>query len=201
MKIYPDPELPDIEVEWYDGDCRDGTGDVKLTLSGLDDTTLREEVTVACSSVKATFTDVPRERYRLEGALLDASGEEFNRSETELDLRNGIDEHTSLYFGGFSNYRVAWTFDMGATCESLGVDAVQIEFAVDDLPVYGGSWPCRLSPSFGNAPDGIYSVTALALSGMTTVAVSPALPDVAIDFESFVNLGTFVLTPCGAECP
>jgi hypothetical protein len=202
MKIYPDPELPDVEVEWYDIDCRDGEGDVALTLIGVDDTTLRNQLTVPCSDLKATFKDVARQRYMLEGSLLDDTGVEFNRSpQMEIDLRNGIDEIAYLYFGGFSNFRIEWTFDMGATCGSLAVDGIQIEFATEGQALYHAGTYCQGTPHFGSAPDGIYTVTVRATANGTTVAVSPELPDVLIDFDTFSDLGTVVLTPCGGDCP
>jgi hypothetical protein len=202
MKIYPDPELPDIEVEWYDGDCSEDGGNVLLVLNGVDDATVHEEVTAACSSIKTTLVDVPRQRYKLQGSLLDAQGVEYNRSETEIDLRNGIDEHAYLYFGGFSNFRVEWTFDMGASCESVNAAYVQVEFAMDGQTFFGSSGPCYATPMFGNGPDGTYSVSLVAATDEgTTVAISPELPDVTLSFDTVTDLGTLLLTPCGAECP
>jgi hypothetical protein len=201
MKIYPDPELPDVEVEWYEGDCFDGAGDIVLTLSGVDDTTVHEQVTVACSAVKATFKDVARQRYKLEGSLLDNAGEEFNHVAAELDLRNGVDEHTDLYFGGASNFRVAWTFDMGASCASLGALSVEVEFAIEGQPFFNaGAW-CGDSRLLANAPDGTYTVILRAWGQEAPVAASPELPDVTIGSGSITNAGTVVLTPCGADCP
>jgi hypothetical protein len=203
MKIYPDPELPDIEVEWYEGDCRDGSGNVSLTLTGIDDATQTQHQTVACSALKTTFKDVARERYKLEGALLADTGEEFNRSPPfDLDLRNGIDEHTSIFFGGFANFRIAWTFDMGATCASLGATDIRIDFAMEGETFFTSGTYCDGSPYFGNGPDGLYTVRVRAqtIDG-AVVAASPEIPDVMIDFETITNLGSVVLTPCSDDCP
>jgi hypothetical protein len=108
----------------------------------------------------------------------------------------------SLYFGGFENVRVAWAFDMGATCESLAADAVVIEFTNASFPEpFGFTAPCELPVFFTSVPDGLYTVVARALSGSTPVAVSLPSPEVVITFESFTNVGTLVMTPCGTSCP
>jgi hypothetical protein len=202
MKIYPDPELPDIEVEWYDGDCGETPTDMVLTLTGVDDTTVKLQTSAACSTTKATFKDVPRQRYKLQGSLFDDTGEELNRAQAEIDLRNGIDEHADLWFGSISNFRVDWTFDMDATCASLGVDFVQVEFSVDGEPRYGQGAPCPFRPLSGGAPKGVYTLRAYARDYEGTIlAVSPEVPDLMFDFDTVTDVGTLVLTPCGDDCP
>lgn len=202
MKIYPDPELPDIEVRWFEGDCRDGTGDVALALIGLDSPTFRADLTVPCADMKATFADVARERFRLEGSLRGMTGEEFSNAVVDLDLRNGFDERAELYFGGFSNVRVAWTFDMDATCASLAADFVEILFSSPSFAdPLGWGEPCERSPALVSMPDGVYTVVARARTEQAIVAVSPPSAEVAITFDSFTDVGTLVMTPCGAACP
>src|ERR1051325_8713627 len=71
MRIYPDPDLPDVEVSWTKDDCAPGTGDVVVSLVGVDTPSYRSDVTVACNTLKTTYNDVARERYRVEGQLLD----------------------------------------------------------------------------------------------------------------------------------
>jgi hypothetical protein len=202
MKIYPDPELPDIDVEWYDGDCSIDNSSILLALTSVEDPAVHFERTVACSDVKSTFKDVPRHRYKLRGALLDDNGDEFNSYDEELDLRNGIDETAYMYFGGFgSNFRVAWTFDMGATCASLGADGVQIDFTIAGEIFYAIGTSCEETPYVTSVTNGTYSVIVRAIAGTETLAASAEIPDVTIGFDSLTNLGTVVLTPCGAACP
>lgn len=202
MKIYPDPELPDIEVTWFESDCREGADVVALSLIGFDDTSFRSDVTVACSDAKKTFADVARERYRFEAELRSATGEMLSSYNEDLDLRNGLDRELSLYFGGFENVRVAWTFDMGAMCASLAVDNVMIEFTdASFAEPFAFAAPCELAVLFTSVPDGIYTVVARAVSGGSTVAVSLPSPAVSISFESFTDIGTLVMTPCGSSCP
>lgn len=202
MRIYPDSELPDVEVEWFDTDCREGTGDVALSLIGIDDLAFREDLVVPCSDTKAVFADVARERYGLEGALRSATGEMLVTDQREIDLRTGLDERVELYFGGFSNARVAWTFDMGASCASLAVDTIVFEFSSSVFPEPAVFQTfCGLSQYFVSLPDGVYTVVARAVTNMTTVAVSPASPEVTVSFDAFSDFGTLVLSPCGSSCP
>jgi hypothetical protein len=105
MKIYPDPELPDIDVEWSEPDCDDGAVDVALSLIGVDDPALRQEQTIPCADLNATFADVSRQRHRIEARLLDGQGAELNMAEYEVDLRDGLDETAYLYFGHFDKRR------------------------------------------------------------------------------------------------
>ena len=202
MKIYPDPELPDIEAEWYEGDCRAGTADVELVLVGIDDPAFREQLVVPCTDIKATFADVPRERFTLQSALRSTTGAPFAMYEQELDLRNGLDQRAYLYFGGASNVRVSWTFDMGATCASLGADFVRLDFASPQFPEpLVQTWICEASPYFGSLPDGTYTIVARVIAHETTVAASPPSPEVTVTFDGFTDAGTLVLSPCGSACP
>lgn len=201
MRIYPDPELPDVDVEWFEGDCRPGTGDVAISLIGVDDPALRTDVTVPCADLQATFEDVARERFRLIGTLRDLDGEVFSNSWADLDLRDGLDERASLYLGAFANFRVGWAFDLGASCESLGADAVLIDLISGPMSGFGTGAPCELSPHLTNVPFGVYTITLRAIAGEAIVAVAPDLADVVIDADALTDLGTVVLTPCGPSCP
>jgi hypothetical protein len=197
MRIYPDPELPDLEVTWFEGDCRPGTGDVVVTLIGLDEDT-RDERTVACSAASTTFEDVPRQRYRIEGVLLDDSGATFVDGLQEVDLRNGLDSTVYLYFGAVANFRVAWTFDMGATCTSLGAELIEVAFLPSGFTSYA---TCFEGAYFGSPGNGTYTVILRAIAADAVVAVSPESAPFTLMSPLFTDIGTLALTPCGASCP
>lgn len=191
MRIYPDPELPDVKVEWSSEDCRAGDELVFLELDSLD-SDAHEEVTVPCSDLTATFKDVARERYHIKGELRTSANELITPAEYEVDLRNGFNESAFLYFGGFDNFRVSWTFDMGASCETLHVAYIDVSFS--DQNRYG--FDCDFGSGTGNAPDGEFTVTvrAFAFNNNTPLAESAPLT-VMIDSATFTDLGTFTLTP------
>lgn len=201
MTIYPDPELPDVAVEWLDTDCRPGTGDVALTLVGVDDPSFRAELRVPCSDLEATFADVPRERFRLEATRYASSGEASSMYNEQLDLRDGLDARSFVLFDIY-NVRVAWSFDMGASCASLGAKAVLVELSPSSVPdpITLGV-PCELTPVLAQVPDGLYTITARAVAGQTTLAVSPPSAELAISADAFTDAGTLVMSPCGAACP
>ncbi len=123
MKIYPDPELPDLDVEWNTEDCSADTPEVSISLVAVDEGTIIEQV-VPCDMLKTTLKDVDRKRYRIDGALLYADGTVFSSSNGEADLRNGISDDVYLYFGGSAYFRVAWDFASGASCASLDADTM-----------------------------------------------------------------------------
>lgn len=189
MRIYPDPELPDVSVEWLDQDCRNGDEMVTLTLDGMDSTT-HTELAVPCTDIKTVFKDVKRERFHIAGQLRDASGQTISEAMYDVDLRDGLDETAFLYFGAFDDFRVAWTFDSGATCASLGAREVQVTF--EDQ--FAFTYPCELGSATGNAPDGDFTVRLRAYDSAGPVAISPP-QDVTIDSTQLTNLGTFTLSP------
>lgn len=203
MKIYPDPELPDIEVEWYDGDCAGLDGSVLLTLTGVDDTAVKQELSVACNGLGATFKDVPRQRYMLDGRLVDAMGEEYSRAQPmDLDLRNGIDETAYMYFGGFNNFTVGWQFEGGATCASLGVAFVSVDLVQEGMVVGGSAGQCQQMILFGSGPVGTFDVDVSGFSDNGTVlATSPRIEQVTLGLDAITNLGLVTLAPCGDQCP
>jgi hypothetical protein len=203
MRIYPDPELPDIKVTWLDGTCTQDIGDVALSVTGVDDPTEHHEMQVACTALAATFVNVSRQRFHIVGQLLDTAGGIYNATESDVDLRNGFDESVDLYFGEFDNFRIAWTFDMGATCASLGTDLVGIRFSQNGQVLFQQSAACRVGVTTGSAMPGVYTVgaEAFSLDGVTHAVAQQELPNVPIMPGSQLDLGTIVLTPCGASCP
>ena len=196
MVIYPDSELPDVQVEWFEGDCQPGRN---LTLALIRvDTSERTELTVACAAYAATFVDVAREQYRFEAFLLDENGEAFGRTEDQLDLRDGFDERVSLYFGLLANFRVAWVFDEGATCASVGADAIELRFtSMTGVQELGPTALCPATPFFGTMPDGTYtlSLRAYDFATDTTVAISPESDELEIIDPELTNFGTLMLSP------
>lgn len=199
MRIYPDPELPDVDVVWFEGDCRDGTGDVVLTLTSLESDATRA-IQLPCMDYGYTFADVPRERFNMRGELYTANGEVFSRWNEEVDLRHGADKEVYLLFGGGANFRVSWEFDMGATCESIGAVIMSIDFLAVDYSLYAR---CQDTPFFGFPGNGTHSVQLRALTEEgEALAISPVSPEFTLmSFDQLVDIGTMILTPCDGVCP
>jgi hypothetical protein len=202
MKIYQDPELPDVEVEWFAADCEPGSADVVLKLTGVDDKAKMLDLVAPCTDGKATFVDVARERFLLDGILRGPGGEMLSHSGQDIDLRNGLDQTASLYFGSFENFFIAWTFDMGATCESLAADMVRVDFSseISPEPFRFGTY-CDDTPLFGSLPGGTFTASARAFSDNTIVAVSAPTEVTHPNDGGIADLGTLVLVPCADSCP
>jgi len=205
MKIYPDPELPDVKVEWFEGDCGNGV-DISLVLTGVDDPSEHYEMTVACDAYKTAFKDVKRQRFRLDGTLLDSSGGVVGESAYDVDLRNGFDVTASLFFGGADSFRVAYVFDAGATCQSLAADEVDVVFSMGGQVFATAGVPCDFGEVSSYASPGTYSMMGFALrytnnSGIVVAATQQPLDNILIQSGLRVDLGTIVLTPCGSTCP
>ena len=204
MKIYPDPELPDLEVTWstpFERSC-DGGEEILVTVIGIDDPTTRLERAAACTDEKIKFADVARERFRIEGVLRAPDGTMLDTFEpTEADLRNGWDTEAYLWLpfddGSFS---VVWMFDMGESCESLSVQTIVIELADSLSPepfVFAAD--CVQSLHYGNAPVGSYTVVLSALAGTDIVAVSEPR-EVELPRGMTTNIGSVLLVPCNGPC-
>ena len=201
MKIYPDPELPDIEATWYDGDCREGTGDVRVEVTGIDDPTDHLEAAAPCIDARLAFPDVARERYHVVGTLLDDAGAPFSAWDAIVDLRNGIGQRVDLYFGGGANVRVTWMFDAGASCESLGASTVVGRFTRAGNPQpYGVPALCQAGAVFASLPEGPFTVELRALAATGVVAPSVPTPRDVMP-AGLTSVGPLTLTPCDAPCP
>lgn len=201
MRIYPDSELPDLRVHWTEGDCRPETPSVRVTVSLLDDTLVTEQ-TVACDALRMTFADVTPARYKVESSLLLADGEAFSAWYNELDMRDGFDADEYVYFGGGGNLRIAWVFETGATCSSLGADLMLIEIDDPSVGPQTSYTSCSLSPWIGSAfGTGLtLQLFALESEAFETRAVSPVVGPFDADVDGLTNLGTVTLAPC-APCP
>jgi hypothetical protein len=202
MRIYPDPELPDVEVGWFEQDCVGGNGDVTITLNGVDDTSEHYEMAAPCSDSKATFKDVSRQRFHISGQIVDRMGAVRSMSDADVDVRNGFDERAYLSFATASNFIVQWTFDMGATCESLGAIEVGVDFSQAGQVQYEYDGYCPMAWMTGSASPGVYDVSLFAFTPSNTiVATSAPIAAVPIVNGTPRDIGTIVLTPCGASCP
>ncbi len=201
MRIYPDPELPDVKVEWGEQDCRGTASNVTITLTGVDEPST-ETATVPCSDLGVTIANVARQRFHVAGSLLGVEGSVVSTMDSEVDLRNGFNATVELYFDGFSNVRFAWAFDGGATCASLGATSVAIALSLPDEPDVGVlQYPCELMRASGQAPIGTFTARVRAFSGDSVVAASAVTAPFEVTMEGFTDLGAVTLAACGATCP
>ena len=202
MKIYPDPELPDADVEWYSGDCEVANGDVSITLTGIDDPTEHHETSAPCNAVMTTLADLSRQRFHVAGMLHDEAGGPFAEAETDIDLRNGFDQTAYLYFDARNDVRVRWSFAMGATCGSLQVDGVSVVLSVDGVSYGDFGGPCDTILVAGSVPYGTYRVEAYAYrsTGQIVATLVDPIVDLMIQPGMRADLD-ILLTPCGSSCP
>ncbi|MDX2087263.1 MAG: hypothetical protein SFX73_05415 [Kofleriaceae bacterium] len=203
MRIYPDAELPDVVVDWANFECPQDVGDVHVEVSSFDSDELRYEATGPCGAGSLTIADVDRERYRVRGYLLDPAGEIYDVARNEADLRNGLSNRVEMYWSGYANLVVAWTFAAGATCKSLPASIVTLEQHRGGSPDYQSiaAELCSEPASWVSVAPGPFELRlrAFGLLG-TTVAISePVSLDVAERVRT--DAGTLVLAPCGASCP
>jgi hypothetical protein len=206
MRIYPDPELPDVVVEWLaEIECLEDSDRVLVSLSAADPAAEVGMATVPCRDATVRFDDVARVRYRLAVRLEDAAGAVLGGNNGEVDLRDGLSERVFAFFGRApdSNFRVAWTFDMGASCEALSALSVLLVASMPGGgPMFYFNAPCD-APVFLNAIPvaGTYTLTARAFSEDAVVAAAPASAPFDVTREALTDLGTITMSPCGAGCP
>ncbi len=199
MKIYPDPELPDVVITWDEFTCEDAPGQVHISLYDFDGATPLDERTAPCSALSVRFDDVARERYRLEGELVTAD-RVIPTEGVEADLRDGVNERVFMYFDTFSNLRVEWTFAPGSSCATLGALWVAIDVSLpDETFEFSNTVPCDLPSYMTRLAEDTFRIRVRAISNsLTTVGVAP-------DEEVVIGAGltdlAVVLAPCGADCP
>lgn len=100
MRIYPDPELPDVKVAWFAEERCEGNH-VEITLTSFDSDAVVARA-APCVDQEATLADLVRERFHVEGVLRDAAGAELATSDGgEVDLRNGFNQSAGLFFPPF----------------------------------------------------------------------------------------------------
>jgi len=206
MRIYPDPELPDVVIEWFpEIDCGEDTDRVVVSLFTVDPAAEVSEVEVPCQDAGARFDDVARLRYRLSAKLEDPSGAVLGGHDTDIDLRDGLNERVTAFFGRSptANFSVSWTFDMGSSCESLSATTVLLRATLPGGDPFFFDAPCD-EPLFLNAIplEGTFTITARAVAGGgAVVAASPESAPFTITRNEIADLGTIVMSPCGAACP
>jgi hypothetical protein len=201
MKIYPDPELPDIDVMWEQGDCETDGFQIAMSLSSKDNPASPPiDKTVACFDEKYTFVDVPRERLLLDATLLDDTGMVAGKTSGEVDLRNGFDDEAYLYFERLDNFQAQWDFD-GTSCAELGADTMSLVFSNPAGVAFVIARPCEDGFFAGRVMPGTYTLHGEADTKGAVVATSPETPELTITDENFIVSALLVLTACGAMCP
>lgn len=205
MKIYPDPDLPDIVTRWEaENSCVGVTRDIHLSVVDRDNTRVIAEQDVPCSALGYRFEDIPREQVRLMGDVLDSNDGIRTRWQREVDLRSGIGERVDMSFGISSTFRIAWTFENG-TCDSYGADVVAME---EDVGISGVNYKfedsCHLTPYFTWLPSGNHRIRLRARHNSDiesrVVAESPFLDVTILSDQQVTDVGTLVLSPC-TDCP
>jgi hypothetical protein len=206
MRIYPDPELPDILVEWFaELDCSEDGDRVVVSLSAVDPAAEVGMVAVPCRDGGVRFDDVARARYHLAAHLEDTAGAPLGGYDTDIDLRDGLNERVSTFFGraGGSNFRVAWTFDMGASCAALSVTFMVLQASIPDgEPLFSWNAPCEAPVFVDVIPiPGTFTLSARAIAADAVVATSPESAPFAVASGAIIDFGTLTLSPCGTACP
>lgn len=205
MRIYPDEELPNLSVEWEISRCAEAMGDVRIQLLRWDTSELVAETSAPCESQEVSFEDIAREHYRYDGYLLDASGEIYSAQKgNEVDMRDGLSSRGYVYFNGFANLVIGWSFDEGESCASLGIDAVEVEVmpagSTDFFPT--GFAVCGGSPSWTSVPAGTARFRVRGIGYDTgTIASSEVTPELVITDSERTDAGTLRLRRCDGPCP
>jgi len=199
LRIYPDPELPDVEITWFDGDCMQAMATkVSVSLTGIDDPSQHADAEVACSDQKMTFADVQRIRFHITAVMRDAAGHKLGIADfQDTDLRDGLDKTTDLFFNIFGpNFSVAWAFEGDATCTSLAAETVALRFTpTDGTPPLTVDQPCEAQLFYGFAPLGTVTVSARALAASVAVAESAESAPLVVAEDMFTDAGTLTLVP------
>lgn len=208
MRIYPDPELPDVLVKWEpEFTCEEDDERVVVSLSSVEPAAEVGTATVPCEDGSVRFDDVERIAYRVLARLEDQAGVVLGGDEREIDLRDGISEQIDAYFGRTpeSNLRVEWAFDMGASCQSLGATrVVTIANMVGGGPFFFNDGACTIGVLMGVIPvEGTYTVRAWAIADEDgrTVAAAPASAPFAVSRDEIAEPAPLTLSPCGSACP
>ena len=197
LRIYPDPELPDVEITWFDGDCMQAMATtVAVSITGIDDPAQHADATVACADQKVTFADVQRIRFHISATMRDAAGHTLGTDDVQdTDLRDGLDKTTDLFFNIFGpNFSAAWAFEGDTTCTSLAAETVALRFTpTDGTPPLTVDSPCEAQLFYGFAPLGTVTVSARALAAGMVVAESAESGPLVVMENAFTDAGTLTL--------
>lgn len=206
MKIYPDPELPDVRVDWFaDQNCKAPDDIVGVTLRAAASEPVTREASAPCTDSELSLVDVARERYIVALTLYDAVGAPRGNRFGDIDLRDGTSERISVFFGDevSSFVHADLAFAMGATCASLPAVLLELELGPPgEPPAFTLALPCDEPTITAGVPiTGPTVATARARNGEAVVAVSPTVGPFDVTVNQLTDLGTLVLSPCGASCP
>lgn len=207
MRIYPDPELPDVVVEWLP-ECGDDGVTVRLEAVGDDGVLVSSDV--ACPDGKGRVEDLARTRQRITAVLLDSRGEVLGRTLPEaVDLTAGHSVRTYVsYFARDEAFLwTAWELSGGDTCESLRAGRIVLDYQSEgpgDSGTLDVGW-CgdEELQFFSSVVGGTYTLRAFALRGDDGSAVAASEPRAGVvigDRGAVVDLGTFELTRCADDC-
>jgi hypothetical protein len=208
MRIYPDPELPDVIVEWLP-ECGDDGVTVRLEAVGADGAVVGSDV--ACADGKGRIEDLARGRQRITGVLLDAGGEVLGRAlpvEVDLTAGHSVRTYVSSFARDESFVWTSWAFSGGDTCQSLRVGRIILDYVSEDVGASGTlevGW-CGDEEElqfYSSLDGGTYTVQAFALSSADGSAIAASEPRAGVvigDGGVVVDLGTFELTRCSGGC-
>jgi hypothetical protein len=218
MTIYPDPELPDVVVEWTTGDaCTDGVASVRVEVLDADPALPAIAQDFPCADGVGRVEDVARTRHDVRVALLDGAQAIVARAAPfAVDLRDGASrrEQVWLFYRDEGLFAISWRFAGGESCASLGLMFLQINAYPDD-PLLG-QWGFGATCEPGELGEldyypsllaGTYTFQIIGTVEMTgeLVAASMRIADQVIpDRGELVDLGTVELTrcpPCDVEPP
>ncbi|HVK82561.1 MAG TPA: hypothetical protein VM513_00570 [Kofleriaceae bacterium] len=203
MKIYSDEELPSLEVTW-DTACPADAGDVRIVLYTWGTHEVAAEMKAPCAAGQVLFVDVPREQFRVDGYLLDRAGEVLGANQGwEADLRNGLSERLlSMYFQ-IANVKIAWEFEEGVSCASLGVSYLSSEIRVRESSTFDHWNPtfCESNPWWAYFPTSTSQIRLRAVGEAGTVAVSEPTPELVLTETARTDAGTLLLRRCDGACP
>jgi hypothetical protein len=214
MTIYPDPELPDVVVEWFPDDtCTEGVTGVRVEILG-DATTTPIAQDFPCAGGIGRIEDIARTRHDVQVALLDDTDTIVGRSEPfDIDLRNGAShrERVFWFYRDEGLIAIAWRFAGGESCASLGITTLQVNAYPEDTTLGQAGFGARCDLGELDYYPGLFAGTYdFQVVGMTdqtgeVVAASMWITDQVVrDRGELTDLGTVELArcpPCDLEPP
>ncbi|MEZ4361736.1 MAG: hypothetical protein R3B48_16225 [Kofleriaceae bacterium] len=204
MRIYPDPDLPDVKVEWDGSQCPAGA---TVNFEAVPRGTLGGGASVAsapCVDGRAILPNVDRAKLEIIGKLVEAGGAVHSYGMSIVDTRDGRGEETYLYFppSTFGRVRFTWDGSAGATCASTGATDLQIDFESDEVGVIPALERCEdLYPFTMAVPAGTYVLRAYAFAMVGRVAKAGPVANVVVtERGALTDLGAVPFAPCTNDC-